>query len=349
MKTRTLLVDANYLFKRSYHGNKESYNTKKQHIGGLYSFFITLRMLIKNHKINKLVLVWDGQNGGVLRYNIDPQYKANHENKPWNEKLVLNEYQIKKEKEKRESTLWQRERIKAYAEELFIRQIEIDDIEGDDLIAAYCQKNDNKEEIYLFTNDRDFLQLLNLNITIIFANIQTPITRANFYFHFDYHYANAIVMKTISGDAGDNVKGIRGIGEQFLLKHFPELKTKPLTVREICIKAKKLNDERISNGLKPIKALENLLSNVDRLKLNYSLVNLSVPLLNSEAEDELLQLEMPLSPAGRGSKNLSNMMMEDEFLAIYRSNFVSFVEPFYTVIQNEKDLFETYQRNNKNN
>jgi 5'-3' exonuclease len=349
MKIRTLVVDANYLFKRSFHGNKETYTSKGKHIGGLYSFYITLRKLIKDYHVNKIVLIWDGQNGGILRYNIDKQYKANHENKNWNEKLILTNKQVKKELDKDESVLWQRERIKEYAEELFIRQIEICDIEGDDLVAAYCQQYNNKEEIFLFTNDRDFLQLLNLNISIIFANISQPITKNNFYFTFDYHYANAIIMKIICGDKGDNVKGIQGMGEGTLLKYFPELKSKPLTVREICIIAKEINKERILYKKKPVMALENLLNNIDRLKMNYQLVSLKEPLLNDEAREALEQLEYPLSPVGRGSKNLLKLMTEDEMLLIYKGNFVNYVEPFYTVIQNERDLFNEYERNLKRN
>ncbi len=346
MKTRTLLVDGNYLFKRSFHGNKESHGGGR-HIGGLYSFYITLRKLIKQHSTNKLIICWDSPSAGTLRHNIDPLYKANRDNKLWSEKLVLSDYQIKLENEKDESVLWQRERIKAYAEELFIRQIEVNDVEADDLIAAYCQRYNNKEEIFIFTNDRDFLQLLNLNITILFANIETPITKRNFFHHFNYHFSNAINMKIICGDTSDNVIGIKGMGENTLLKHFPELCAKRLTVREICAMADKINQERVLNKKKPIVALDNLLKGIERLIINYKLVNLAEPMLNDEAIDQLEQLDLPLSPDGRGSKNLIAMMTEDEFLLIYKSNFVSYVEPFYTVIQNEKDLFNEYQRNAK--
>jgi hypothetical protein len=56
---------------------------------------------------------------------------------------------------------------------------------------------------------------------------------------------------------------------------------------------------------------------------------------------------MPLEPTDRGSVNLTKMMAEDEFLTIYGSTFVNYVEPFYTVIMNEKDLLKEYLRNNR--
>ena len=347
MKTRTLLVDASYLLQRSFHGAKDVYTHSYGSIGALYSFLTTIRKLIKKHMTNKIILAWDGENGGIARYHIDSAYKSNRKNKKWHEKIEMTDYEIKKEKEKEESILKQRQRIKAYAEELFLRQVEVLEIEADDLIAAYCMQYEKKESIFIYTNDRDFSQLLDLNITILFADIEEPINKTNYFFHFNHHYSNALIIKVITGDVSDNVKGIPGIKEDILLQHFPDLKFKTYTVKEICKEADKINKERIANKLKPLKIFENLLGNIDRLKTNYQLVNLREPLLNDQAREELLQLEMPLEPTNRGSVNLTKMMAEDEFLTIYGSTFVSYVEPFYTVIMNEKDLLKEYLKNNR--
>lgn len=342
MKVRTLLVDSSYLLKRSFHGARDAHTPSYGHIGGLYTFFTTLRKLIKEHMINKVVLAWDGENGGVFRHDIDPLYKANRKDKSWHERIELSERELRREKEKEESILKQRKRIQEYAEELFLRQIEVPEIEADDLIAAYCKEYHDNEMIYIFTNDRDFSQLLDLNITIIFGNIDTPITRSNFFYFFDYHYSNAVTMKTICGDVSDNIRGIDGIKEKTLIKYFPDLQFRYVTVREICKKADEINKKRVKEKKKPLKALQNLLENVDRLKINHRLVNLNEPFLNEEANEELEQLAMPLSPEDRGSKNLYNLMQEDEFLTQYKSTFVNYVEPFYSVIMNEKQLLNEY-------
>lgn len=347
MKIRTLLVDANYLLQRSYHGAKNIHTSKFGHIGGLYQFMTTLRKLTKEHMINKIVLVWDGEGGGIYRHNIDPAYKANRKNKEWYTKIEMTDYEIRREKEKDESILKQRKRIQAYCEELFLRQIEVDDIEADDLIAEYCLKHSLNEEIYIYTNDRDFAQLLDLNITIIFGNIPQPVNKVNYMMYFEHYYQNALTLKIIEGDTADNIEGIQDLKEKTLLKYIPELKFKPLSVKDICIKADEINKERILNKKKPIKALNNLINNVDRLKLNYQLINLRKPMLNEVAIEELSQLELPLSADDRGSKNLYKMMIEDEFLSIYGGSFSTYVEPFYTVIMNEKKLLTEYLKNNK--
>ena len=348
MKTRTLLVDGNNLLKRSFHGAKDVYNSKGVHIGGLYSFMTILRKLIKDHMCNKVIIFFDGENGGIQRYRIDRAYKANRISKQWHKKIEMNTFELRREKAKEESILWQKKRIQAYVEELFLRQIEIFEMESDDLIAAYCFDHNNKEEIFIYSSDRDFAQLLDLNISIIFPDKDVPITKTNYIMHFDHHYSNALAIKIIEGDGADNIAGVGGVKEKTLLKHMPELKFKKMSVREICRKADEINKERIANKQKPLKALENIVNNVPRLKTNFQLVNLREPMLNKTAIEELKQLEVPLSPDDRGSKNLYNMMIEDEFLLVYGSSFTQYVEPFYTVIMNEKQLLTEYYKNNDN-
>lgn len=346
MKIRSLLIDSNYLLKRSINAARDTYTNSFGHIGGLYMFMTVVRKFIKEHKINKTLLFWDGENSGVYRHHIDLNYKANRTSKEWYNKIEMTDAQIKREQEKEESILKQRKRIQAYAEELFLRQIEVDKIEADDLIAEYCMRNHDKEEIFLHTNDRDFSQLLDYGITILFGNINTPINKFNYMMYFKHYYRNALTIKIITGDNSDNIEGIKGIKENVLLKHIPELGFRELKVKDVCNKAKIINENRIKEKKKPLKIFENLLNNFDRLKLNHRLMNLSEPILNDEAYEELEQLELPLSPEGRSSKNLYNMMREDGFLDVYGGTFVNYVEPFYVVIMCEKESYNKYIKNN---
>jgi len=349
MITRTLLVDSQNLLKRSFHGAKDTSTSAFGHIGGLYSFMTTVRKMIKDHLINKVILVWDGEGGGIYRHRIDMAYKASRKSKEWHKKIEMTGAELRREKAKDESILKQRKRIQAYAEELFLRQIEVDDIEADDLIAAYCLEHNDKEEIFIYSNDRDFAQLLDLNITIIFPNIDVPVTKTNYIMHFNHHYSNALPIKIIEGDSADDIPGVGGVKEKTLLTHIPELKFKPMKVRDICRRADEINKERIANKQKPLKSLENIVNNVPRLKTNFQLVNLRQPMLNKNAVEELKQLEIPLSDEDRESKNLYNMMLEDEFLLVYTGGFVEYVRPFYTVITTERQLLREYEKNSGDN
>jgi 5'-3' exonuclease len=344
--TRTLLVDSSYLLKRSFHGAKNSY-TKVGFMGGLYGFLTMVRKLIKEYQINKVVLVWDGENGGIERYKLDNKYKSNRVDKSWFNRIELTDAEIKEMEKKKDSILIQKIKIQSYAEELFLRQIQVHQIEADDLIAGYVLKNSKKEDIILFTNDKDFLQLLEYGIKIKLDTHDTMISAGNFFMNFPYHYKNALTMKIICGDTSDKIDGIKGVQEKTLLTHFPILSERYVQVKEICRLARKINEERQTQKLKPLAALDNINNNVDRLKLNYELINLSKPFLNEEAIKALDILDEPLTDENRGSSNLYKLMLEDDFLSLYSNygNFVNYVEPFYTVISREKVLYKEFQKN----
>lgn len=343
---RTLLIDSSYLLKRSFHGSKNSY-TKAGFMGGVYGFLTKVRQLIKEHQINKVVLVWDGENGGIERYKLDHKYKSNRIDKSWYNKIELTDEEIKREQEKRESILVQRIKIRNYAEELYLRQIEVDETEADDLIAGYVLQNAKIEDILLFTNDKDFLQLLDYGIKIKLDTHDRVISAGNFFMHFPYHYKNALTMKIICGDESDKIDGVGGVKEKTLLTHFPMITERHVTVKEICVLADEINSARVKEKLKPLAALKNITSNVERLKLNYQLINLSKPFLNENAIQALADLSDPLVDENRGSSNLYKLMQQDDYLSLYSNygDFVNYVEPFYTVIAREKQLYKQFQKN----
>lgn len=342
MDVRTLLVDAPYLFKRSLFGAKDLYTPEFGKISGLYGFITKVRSLIKQHQINKVVLTWDGQNSGRARHIIDSGYKANRESKDWYNKIELSDAQIAREENNKESVLKQIVTIQEYAEELYFRQIEVDQIEADDLIAQYCMDKHNEEDIFIFTNDRDIAQMLDLNVTIIFGNIDTPITKSNFIMNFDYHYSNVLTIKTLTGDVSDNIKGIKGLGEKGLIKKFPELTYKHMTVNEICNRGIQINKERVENKKKPLKVFEEIMESREKLISNHKIINLHEPFLNKESFNALETLDLPLDDTNRGSANLWNLMKRDGYMSVYGYDFVSYIEPFYPVIMKEKDILKKY-------
>lgn len=326
--------------------------TNDEKIGALYGFMTSLRKLIKTYQPNKCILFWDGENGGKDRYLIDENYKANREHKSWYNKITLTEKEINYQNYSKQSELWNRTQIKKYCEELYIRQIEVPLIEADDLIAQYVMTHNNVEEMILFTNDRDFMQLLDYELTIHVDGLDYPITKNNSFMYFPYFYKNALTLKVICGDDSDNIQGIEGAGINVLIKYFPEIKDSEVKVKDILIKARKINEERVSNKKKPIKLLENLINGVDRLVINHKLMNLSQPFLNENALNELDTLDYPLSDGvkegiDRGSKVLYKYMVDDGFLNLYSTygNFIDYVQPFYIIIAKEKEFYQNYLTN----
>jgi 5'-3' exonuclease len=345
LKTITLCIDAQYLLKQSFHGAKDLY-MGDDHIGALYQFLTTIRKLIPIVNPDRVILFWDGQHSGKLRYEIFDQYKSNRIGKSWySNPLQLTDNEIKKELEKDKSILKQRIRIKQYAEELFFRQIEDDVTEADDCIAYYVQNLQENEEAVIYTNDRDLCQLINNDVSMYLANKKTIVTPNNYFIFFNHHISNMILVKSIEGDPSDNIDGIKGVKEKTLIKLFPEIKKKTITFDKILDKTKLIQEERIKDKKKPLKSLDNILNSKDKYYRNKKLVDLSKPLMTEEAIEMVDDIRtLPLDDEDRGSKNLLRMMVEDGFInVIWNQDYVDYLTPFIPIAKNEKEYFRKYE------
>ena len=325
---KTLLVDGNNLFKIGFHGAKDVFNNG-DHVGGVYHFVNILRKFLEEHNHDKVVVFWDGESNSSIRKSIYPQYKENR-------RESMNEY-------KYESYLYQRSRVKQYLEEMFVRQIEVEDNEADDLIAHYC-KISKDEQIIIFSADKDLTQLISENVTIY-----SPITKQYFkngdmisINKVDIPHYNVLVTKVFTGDKSDNIDGIQGLGEKTLVKLFPQLQEKPCTIEEILDYARNIPQD------KPSKTLTNLLTGKTKSTIlgeefyttNKKIVDLTNPLITADGKELVEQiLTDTIDPTDRGYKNLMRMMMEDglfKYLPKDNDAWVNFLKPFMKLTRKEK-------------
>ena len=130
--TKTLLVDGNNLLKIGFHGVRDFFN-KGEHVGGTWHFLNTLRRFLEESNYNKVVVFWDSQTGSSQRRLIYPKYKLNRKQKD-------------DEDFKEQSFTTQKNRVKQYLEEMFVRQLEVEQSEADDLIAYYCQISEDEDK-----------------------------------------------------------------------------------------------------------------------------------------------------------------------------------------------------------
>jgi DNA polymerase-1 len=141
------------LLKIGFHGVRDFFN-KGEHVGGTWHFLNTLRRFLEESNYNKVVVFWDSETGSSQRRIIYPKYKLNRKQKD-NEDF------------KEQSFLKQKERVKQYLEEMFVRQLEVPHNEADDLIAQYC-KIALDENITIFSGDKDFTQLISERVQIYY-------------------------------------------------------------------------------------------------------------------------------------------------------------------------------------
>jgi len=270
-------------------------------------------------------------------------YKKEYADKE-NRRLTMNE-------EKKESYYGQKERLKQYLEEMFIRQIGIDNHECDDLIAYYTQIS-QEEKITILSSDKDLTQLITSKVHMYSPIVKEWVT--------DKHkvklgtievpIANVKLVKILLGDKSDNIEGIYSFGEKKLVKYFPEVVEQELNIDYICTRAQELLD--IDDTIKPLK---NLLSGTTKsgtygkeyYDIREKIVSLSNPLMTEEAKKEVeLYYSEDMDPEGRGYKNLMKMMIEDGFFKYLPKQddaWVEFLQPIMKLTRKEK---KRYNNNN---
>ena len=323
------MVDGNNLVKIGFHGVKDYYHNGK-HIGAIWHFVNTIRRFIDEQNFDKVVVMWDGDDNSSARKLIYPQYKEQRRDRD-------NEYKL-------DSFTEQKERIKQYLEDCYIRQINVDNNEADDLIAYYCQISENEQKT-IYSGDKDLTQLISDKVSVYY-----PRTKETYQLGskikcdiYEFPHQNIKTYKILSGDKSDNIDGISGLGEKTLIKFFPELLEKPVTITDILQKAENLLKENKNN-----KTLQNLISGKTKsgvhgeefFTINEKIINLSNPLITDDAK-ELVELyyRETLDPDGRGHRNLIKMMMEDGFFKYLPKGddaWVNFVRPFMKLTRKEK-------------
>lgn len=330
---KTLIVDGNNLLKIGFHGVKDFYNNG-EHIGGTWHFLNTIRKFLEETNFNKVMVFWDSDTNSSQRKLIYPKYKMNRKSSP-------------NDQEKTDSFNKQKTRVKQYLEEMFIRQLEVENSEADDLIAYYCQISLDEEKT-IFSSDKDLTQLISEKVLIYSPNLKS-------YYKFGDnikfkdcsipHY-NVMTFKILAGDTSDNIDGISLMGEKTLIKFFPEILDSEISLTDILIKGELLLKEQQKNvvlgNLLSGKTKEGIMGD-DFFKINKKLVDLSEPLINEEGKEMVREYySESMDPDGRGHRNLIRMMMDDGFFKYLPKgddSWVNFLKPFLKLSRKEKTKF----------
>ena len=330
---KTLIVDGNNLLKIGFHGVKDFYNNG-EHVGGTWYFLNTIRKFLEETNFNKVMVFWDSDTNSSQRKLIYPKYKMNRKSSP-------------NDVEKTDSFNKQKTRVKQYLEEMFIRQLEVENSEADDLIAYYCQISLDEEKT-IFSSDKDLTQLISEKVLIYSPNLKS-------YYKFGDnikfkncsipHY-NVMTFKILAGDTSDNIDGISLMGEKTLIKFFPEILDSKIYLTDILTKGEQLLKEQQKNvvlgNLIIGKTKEGIMGD-DFFRINKILVDLSEPLIDEEGKKMVREYySESMDPDGRGHRNLIRMMMGDGFFRYLPKGddaWINFLKPFLKLSRKEKTKF----------
>lgn len=366
----TLLIDGNSIMKMSISADHRIGGNGLEY-GMVFQTLLQIKIMLNKKSWDYVYFMMDGENSGILRYEFYPEYKANRDKHYEdvsktdydrfldNYKRKVIEYSrqkkngfktsVNKSETDNESFNHQRDIIFSILEELFIRQIICNSVEGDDLIAYYCKNKKDNEKIVIFSSDRDLTQLIKDDIAIYIPKLKKFITPKNDIQELGIPSYNIMLKKQICGDSSDNIYGIKGVGETNLCKLFPIIMEKKITINEIIEESKRINNERIKNKKKPLKSLSNIIDKVtdgsqgkDIYEINQRLIDLSEPLLTQEAKDEINNIMYnSLNPDNRNIKNVYKIIQDNEMTDLLsENNFSNFFSSFNPIMDVEKKRFE---------
>ena len=301
-----------------------------EHIGGIYHFINTIKKFLEEHNYDKVIVCWDSESNTSVRKELYPGYKSNRKNE-----MTEDQY---------ESYLYQRQRVKQYLEEVFVRQIESPNNEADDLIGQYC-KIALDEDITIFSADKDLTQLISQRV-----QIYSPVKKEYYKFgdkislnKVEFPHQNVLLTKVFVGDKSDNISGIDGLGEKTLVKLFPMLQEKSCTITEILDNARVIGQEK-----KVPKIIGKILTGESKngilgeefYNTNLKIVDLGNPLITDEAKELVEEVyKERIDPTDRGYKNLMKMMMDDglfKYLPKDDNAWINFLKPFLKLTRKEK-------------
>lgn len=164
----------------------------------------TVESLAQSYECSKIIIAGDW-GSSAYRKHIDPQYKENRKER----------YKDQTEQEKEDIKLFfeEYERTLETLNDKFL-VLRYFQVEADDL-ASYVAVHREKfgiEDIWLISSDRDWDLLVNENVSRFSTVTRKETTVFNWDEFFDFPQEDYISFKVLTGDKGDNIDGVPGIG-----------------------------------------------------------------------------------------------------------------------------------------
>lgn len=272
LNDRIMLVDGMNNFIRSFAANNQM-DLNGNLIGGCLGFLKTVGYAIKHLKPTRCFIVFDGKGGNKRRREIYPHYKKKRDLSG-----KYNRFYKGSKEEENYSMKWQFMVLLHLLDNLPVRVISIDYLEGDDVISYISNNYKNLSNyIYINSTDKDFLQLVDDVVKVwnpVKKKLYDPTEVQN---EYNVLSSNFIVYKSIIGDGSDNIDGVKGVGTKTIENKLSILNQEYLSFndffeycennydkskkfqkiienKEIIIRNKKLmdltNNDIISSGLK---------------------------------------------------------------------------------------------------
>jgi DNA polymerase-1 len=245
---RLFLLDAYALIYRSYYAfiRNQMFNSNGLNTSAIFGFVNTLDEVLRNQQPTHIAVVFDPPTP-TFRHEMYEAYKANREETP---------------EDIRKAVPYIKQIIEAYQ----IPVIEVNGFEADDVIGTLSRKaSEQGYEVYMMTPDKDYGQLVNKHVFMYRPKRSGNEAEILGVDEIKAKYGiedpkQVIDILALWGDTSDNIPGVPGIGE----KTAGKLITQFGSVENIIAQTDQLKG----------KQKENVVNNIDQLKLSKQLVTI---------------------------------------------------------------------------
>lgn len=277
-----LVVDAMNMLIRSFSLLK-AMNPTGTHIGGLVGFLRSLGYVTRIFDPTRVVIVWDGKGGSGNRQNIDPNYKAQRATS-----RITHWGLYDTKAEETEALINQLFRVQEYVECLPIHQLMIEKLEADDIIAYIAKRASvsSVKKCTIVSSDKDFLQLVDDTVEVYAPIKKKTFTIDNVKDEIGVLPQNYNIVKALTGDSSDNLKGVKGLGIKTILSEWSKFthdeNSSLQDVWDLC--ESKLEDKKAK------KIFAKILHSWDDVVRNFEIMDLHVSTLDEKEKKYVMDV-----------------------------------------------------------
>lgn len=204
-----LIIDGSSLVNRAFYALPPLTNKKGVQTNAVYGFIRMFNRLMDDYNPERVAVLFDPK-GPTFRHKLYDGYKSRRKKFP-----PELSYQISI--------------LKNLLDELGVRCYDMQGFEADDLAGSLSKKYSNDYNIVLVTGDRDYLQLVDDNVNVLYTKkgISETVNYTRDLIMEDYGLTpeQLIDLKALMGDKSDDIPGIPGVGEVTAKKLLEEYHT----------------------------------------------------------------------------------------------------------------------------
>ncbi|MBR5485610.1 MAG: DNA polymerase I [Oscillospiraceae bacterium] len=232
---KILCIDSNSIVNRAYYGVKPLTTKDGVYTNAVFGFMNILLKLLADYEPDAVAFAFDLK-APTFRHKMYDGYKAQRKGMP-------------------DELAQQLPFLKELLAHLGYKTVELEGYEADDILGTFSKKADDNTHVYIATGDRDSLQLVNDNVTVLLASTkmgqtQTVVCTPEYIMEkYGIQPHELIQVKALMGDTSDNIPGVAGIGEKTALKLIGEYKNLDNIYDQIdSIDVTKSVREKLKNG-----------------------------------------------------------------------------------------------------